>query len=114
MRGEADMAETPDPIPSPTPGQRVAWNPALVIGTIATIISAVMAAWQASAAVGMNPVVSVALAVLPLLTGLGIRPSVLSKAWVRDLIKVADTTLEVVRPLAAETSAPPETVPTAH
>lgn len=105
------MAETPDPIPAPTPGQRVAWNPALVIGTLATILSTALAAWQASTAVGINPVVAVILAVLPFLTSLGIKPNVMSKAWVRDVIKVADTALEVVRPMAAETSAPPETIP---
>lgn len=101
-----------DPIPSPSTGKRLAWNPALVIGAVATVIGAGLAAYQGAQGTGVPPLLAAALVVVPMVQALATKLNVTSNAWLRDIIAVAQTQAAVVQPVAQAVSAPPETVPT--
>lgn len=96
----------------PEPAKKLAWQPALVFGTFATVASAVLVAFNQATADGTNMVLAVVVALLPLAAGIATKQRVVSREWIRDVVRVADTLTAALRPIAEQAGAPAHDVPT--
>lgn len=83
------------------------YQPAAVIGALTTALglvgAALVTATDTSGAVHWPAFV---IAILPFASGLAIKARVVSRPWLQDTIRTADTVLDALRPVAAEVDAP--------
>jgi hypothetical protein len=96
----------------PPPAPKLAWQPALIIGTVATLVSAGLVAFNQATASGSNVALAVIAALTPLVAGFATRQQVVSREWIRDVVRSADTLIDALRPIADEAGAPARDVPT--
>jgi hypothetical protein len=97
----------------PAPVKKLAWQPALVFGTLATLAAAVLVAANQAVADGKNVPLGIAAALLPLVAAFLTKQRVVSSEWIRDVVAVSDTLTAALRPIAEQAGAPASDVPRA-